>query len=104
MVEGAGGNPDASRHFVEAIRAWRELGLVVDAAFTQLDFVTFVGPADRDARTAGEELRALCDEMGWQALVARLDAQLAQWAASAGPTAPGATSGTSAALPAGEAS
>ena len=80
------------------------MGLVTDAAFTQLDFVTLVGPADAAARTAGEELRALCVEKGWQGLVARLDAELARWAGSAGPTAPQATAGTGAALPAGEAS
>jgi hypothetical protein len=73
-----GRREDAVSAYREALREFRELGLVVAEADVGLDFVTALGPSAPEALTAAEESRAIYARLGATKWLERLDALLAQ--------------------------
>ena len=77
----AGKRGDSLAAFVDAVRQWRELGLVFEAALAQLTLVTVLGATDAPTHAAAEEARATFERLGARPLLDRL-------AATAGEPAP----------------
>jgi tetratricopeptide (TPR) repeat protein len=69
----AGRSKESLTEFLEAVKQWRELGLVFEVAMAQLTLVTVLGVADPDARAAVDEARAVFERLGAQPLLDRLD-------------------------------
>ncbi len=68
-----GDNERATRLYVDAIRAFRELDLTWDLALCQLDFAAFVGPDRPEAAVAASETRRTFERLGAKPFLRRLD-------------------------------
>jgi class 3 adenylate cyclase/tetratricopeptide (TPR) repeat protein len=76
-----GRRAEAIAGFREAIRLWRDLGMVYDVALASLNFVKLVG--GKESQTAAEEAREIFTRLGAQPLLAQLDAAVAESASAA---------------------
>jgi hypothetical protein len=73
----------------EALRSWRDLGLVWDEARTGIDMAILLDPADPEVRDAAANAHAILQRLGARPYLERLDAALARGsAAPAGASAP----------------
>ena len=57
----------------DALRSWRDLGLVWDEALCGIDMATIVDPADSEVRAAAESAREILTRLGAKPFLARLD-------------------------------
>jgi hypothetical protein len=80
----AGRSSDALALYREALRGWRELGIVWDEVLTAIDMATLLDPADPDVRAAAASSREILTRLRAAPYLERLDAALAR----SGPTAP----------------
>jgi hypothetical protein len=72
----------------DALRAWRDLGLLYDEAVTGMDMVILLDPGDAEVRAAAEASRGILERLGARPLLERLDTELAKGSSSdAGDTA-----------------
>jgi class 3 adenylate cyclase/tetratricopeptide (TPR) repeat protein len=69
----------ATVDYREALRPWRDMGVVFWLGLTLLEFATLVGPGEPEARAAADEARAIWTRLESPPLLARLDAGLARW-------------------------
>ncbi len=65
---------DALALYRDAIRRWRELGLVVDEALTCIDMATLLDIEEPEVRAAAESAREILERLGAKPLLARLEA------------------------------
>jgi hypothetical protein len=74
---------EALAMYRDAIRSWRDLGLLYDEAVTGLDMVILLDPGDAEVRAAAEVSRGILERLGALPLLDRLDAELAKGSISA---------------------
>jgi hypothetical protein len=58
----------------DALRRWRDLGLVVDEALCAIDMVTLLDPSDPEVRAAADAAHAILTRLRATPLIERLDA------------------------------
>ncbi|MFI5199510.1 MAG: ATP-binding protein, partial [Candidatus Limnocylindrales bacterium] len=58
----------------EALRRWRDLGLVVDEALTAIDMVTLLDPSDPEVSAAADSAHAILSRLGATPFIERLAA------------------------------
>jgi len=69
---------DAIARYREALRAWRDLGLVWDEALAGIDMATLLEPSDPDTQAAAARSREILVRLGSAPVVERLEAALAR--------------------------
>ena len=69
----------------DALRRWRELGLVFDEALTFIDMATLLDADDAEVRAAADSARAILERLGAKPLLARLEAAMARPPSAATP-------------------
>jgi class 3 adenylate cyclase/tetratricopeptide (TPR) repeat protein len=62
----------------DALRTWRDLGLVWDEALCGIDMVTLLDPSEPEVRAAAESAREILVRLEARPFIARLDAALAR--------------------------
>ena len=72
-----GRTAEAHAAYREALRDWRDLGLVWDEALCRLDMALLLDPADPDVRAAAESSRETFVRLGATPFLGRLDDALA---------------------------
>jgi class 3 adenylate cyclase/tetratricopeptide (TPR) repeat protein len=73
-----GRSADALALYRDALREWRDLGLVWDEALSGLDMATLLDPADPEVRTAADAAREILVRLEAAPFLARLDAAMAR--------------------------
>ena len=73
IAAGAGHPDEAATAYLDAMRQWRDLGLMFDLALCELDFVRFVGGESPDIGAAADEARAILTRLGAPAFLRRLN-------------------------------
>jgi class 3 adenylate cyclase/tetratricopeptide (TPR) repeat protein len=86
---------DALALYRDALRAWRDLGLVWDEALCGLDMATLLDPAEPEVRAAAASARETLSRLGARPFLARLDGAMTRSHSS--PPAAVETGGSSAA-------
>jgi hypothetical protein len=74
----AGRRGEALAGFADALRRWRDLGLVYEAALCTTSMVKLLGPSVPETRAAAEVARTGLQRREARPLLAELDAALAQ--------------------------
>jgi class 3 adenylate cyclase/tetratricopeptide (TPR) repeat protein len=74
----AGRRGEALAGFADALRRWRDLGLVYEAALCTTSMVKLLGPSDPETRAAADDARTVLQRLEARPLLAELDAALAQ--------------------------
>jgi hypothetical protein len=69
---------DALALYCDALRDWRDLGLVWDEALCGLDMATLFDPAEPEVRTAADDAREILVRLEAAPFLARLDAAMAR--------------------------
>ncbi len=77
---------DALAFYREALKAWRDLGLVWDEALCGIDMATLLDPTDPEVRTAADSAREILVRLGAGPFIARLDATLTRSTNASGDT------------------
>jgi len=73
-----GRTADALALYREALRAWRELGLIWDEALCGIDMALLLDPADPDVRAAASVSRDILVRLEAAPFLSRLDAAIAR--------------------------
>jgi hypothetical protein len=73
-----GRSTDAMALYRDALREWRDLGLVWDEALCGLDMATLLDPADPEVRAAADAAREILVRLEAAPFLARLDAAMAR--------------------------
>ena len=77
-IAALGGRPaEALGLYRDALRRWRDLGFVLDEAFTTLDMALLLDPADPDVAEAARVGREIFARLGARPFIERLDAAMA---------------------------
>ena len=71
-----GRRDEAIGSFLDALRRFGELGFEFEVARVGLDFVLLLGPDVPEARSAGEQARAIFERVGAKPYLERLDAAM----------------------------
>jgi tetratricopeptide (TPR) repeat protein len=71
-----GRSADALALYRDALRGWRDVGLVWDELLTEVDMAILLDPADPEVREAADAARRELTRVGARPFVARLDAAL----------------------------
>jgi class 3 adenylate cyclase/tetratricopeptide (TPR) repeat protein len=74
----AGRRGEALAGFADALRRWRDLGLVYEAALCTVSMVKLLGASDPEPRAAADDARSLLERLGARPLLGQLEAALAQ--------------------------
>ncbi len=83
LAAAAGQRTDALALYRDAMRRWRELGLVFDEALTGIDMATLLDVEEPEVRAAAESTREILERLGAKPLLARLDAAMTPPSSSA---------------------
>ena len=76
LAAAAGQRTDALALYRDAIRRWRELGLVFDEALTCIDMATLLDVDEPEVRAAADSAREILERLGAKPLLARLEAAM----------------------------
>jgi tetratricopeptide (TPR) repeat protein len=74
---------EAAALYREALRGWRELGIVWDEVLTSIDMATLLDPADPEVRAAAASSREILSRLGARPYLDRLDEAMARPAPAA---------------------
>ena len=76
LAAAGGRKTEALALYRDAIRRWRDLGLVLDEALAGIDMVTLLDVDEPEVRAVAENSRAILERLGAKPLLARLDAAM----------------------------
>jgi class 3 adenylate cyclase/tetratricopeptide (TPR) repeat protein len=76
LAAGEGRRTEALGLYRDALRRWRDVGLVVDEALTVIDMATLLGPTEPEVSAAAEGAREILARLGATPFLARLDAAM----------------------------
>jgi class 3 adenylate cyclase/tetratricopeptide (TPR) repeat protein len=68
---------DALTRYREALRVWRDLGLVWDEALCAIDMASLLGPSEPEVRAVAERAREILARLGAKPFLERLDSAMA---------------------------
>ena len=69
----------------DALRRWRDLGLVFDEALTYIDMATLLDADEPEVRAAADSAHAILERLGAKPLLVRLEAAMQQASSVAKP-------------------